>query len=71
MILQKLAFCNAIPKDTLGKKATIYQLTTILSTSQNVLFAGPNYLLTIGADRWLSGNNQSVGSSAPVVSRCL
>ena len=35
---------------TLGKKATIHQLTTMLSTSKNVLFPGHNHLLTTGAD---------------------
>ena len=34
----------------LGKKATIHQVTTMLSTSKNVLFPGHNHLLTIGAD---------------------
>ena len=32
------------------KKATIHQVTTMLATSKNVLFAGPNHLLTTGAD---------------------
>ena len=48
------------------------------SPSKNVLFPGHNHLLTTGADdsslklsRWCSGNSHSVGSSAPVVSRCL
>ena len=31
------------------KKATIHELTTMLSTSKNVLFAGHNHLLTPGA----------------------
>ena len=31
---------------TLGKKATIHQVTTMLSTSKNVLFPGHNRLLT-------------------------
>ena len=35
---------------SLGKKATIRQLTTMLSTSKNGLFPGPNHLLTTGAD---------------------
>ena len=35
---------------TLGKKATIHQLTTMLSTSKNVLCPGHNHLLTTGAD---------------------
>ena len=33
----------------LGKKATIHQLTTMLSTDKNVLFLGHNHLLTTGA----------------------
>ena len=32
------------------KKVTIHQVTTMLSTSKNVLFPGYNHLLTIGAD---------------------
>ena len=32
------------------KKNTIHQVTTMLSTSKNVLFPGPNHLLTTGAD---------------------
>ena len=36
--------------ETLGKKATIHQLTTMLSTSKYVLFLGHNHLLTTGAD---------------------
>ena len=35
---------------TLGKKATIYQVTTMPATSKNVLFPGPNHLLTTSAD---------------------
>ena len=35
---------------SLGKKATIHELTTILSTSKNVLFPGHNHLLTTGTD---------------------
>ena len=31
-------------------KPTIHQLTTMLSTSKNVLFPGHNHLLTTGAD---------------------
>ena len=33
----------------LGKKATIHQLSIILSISKDVLFPGPNHLLTPGA----------------------
>ena len=32
-----------------GKKGTIHQLTTMLSTSENVLFPGHNHLLTPNA----------------------
>ena len=32
------------------KKSTIHQVTTMLSTSRNVLFPGPNHLLKTGAD---------------------
>ena len=35
---------------TVGKEATIHQLTTMLSTSKNVLFIGHNRLLTTSAD---------------------
>ena len=35
---------------TLRKKNTIHQVTTKLATSKNVLFPGPNHLLTTGAD---------------------
>ena len=35
---------------SLGKKATIHELTTMLSTSKNALFPGHNHLLTTGAD---------------------
>ena len=35
---------------TLHKKATMYQLTTMLAISKNVLFPGHNHLLTTGAD---------------------
>ena len=33
-----------------AKKATIHQVTTILATSENVLFPGHNHLLTTGTD---------------------
>ena len=33
-----------------GKKATIHQQTTMLSTSKNFLYPGHNHLLTTGAD---------------------
>ena len=32
------------------KKATIHQVTTMLATSKNVIFAGHNHLQTTGAD---------------------
>ena len=35
---------------SLGKKATIHQLTIMLSTFKNDLFPGHNHLLTSGAD---------------------
>ena len=50
----------------------------MLATSKNVLFPGHNHLLTTGANdpslyhlRWGSGDNQSVRSSVPVVSKWL
>ena len=39
-----------IPWNTLRKRATILQVTTILITSKNVLFPGYNHLITTGAD---------------------
>ena len=33
-----------------AKKATIYQVTTMLATSENILFPGHNHLLTTGTD---------------------
>ena len=50
--------------------AFLHSVTTMLSTSKNVLFPGHIHLLTTGADDptlWHSVDNQSVGSSAPVV----
>ena len=38
---------NAFP---LCQKATIHQVTTMLATSENVLFSGHNHLLTTGAE---------------------
>ena len=35
---------------TLGRKAAIHPVTTMLATSKNVLFPGHNHLLTTGAD---------------------
>ena len=61
---------------SLHKKATIHQVTMVLATSKNVRFPGNAHLLTTSTDDqspscWRSGNNQSVGSSVPVVSRWL
>ena len=33
-----------------AKKAAIHQVTTMLATSENVLFPGHNHLLTTGVD---------------------
>ena len=47
--------------NTLRKKGSIHQLTTMLSTSKNVLAPGHNHLLTTGADDlmlWLSPERQ-------------
>ena len=54
-----LAECRELSaaEHTQHKKATIHQLTIMLSTSKNVLFPGHNHLLTTGADNptlWLS-----------------
>ena len=35
---------------TLHKNATTHQVTTMLATSKNILFPGPNHLLTTGTD---------------------
>ena len=41
----------ALPQHiTLCKKAAIHQVTTMLTTSKNVLFSGHNHLLTTSAD---------------------
>ena len=55
------------------KKASIHQVNTMLATSKNVLFPGPNHLLTNGADDPMLKYcpSTSEGSSAPVVSRWL
>ena len=36
--------------DSLHKKPTIQQVTTMLATSKNVLFPGHNHLVTTGTD---------------------
>ena len=51
------------PTVTLHKKAIIHQVTTMLTTSQNVLFPGPIHMLTTDADEptlWLSTKSQRV-----------
>ena len=35
---------------TLGKTATVHQVTTMLTTSKNVIFPDPNHLLTTGTN---------------------
>ena len=57
--------CSKCTKHSLLKKRTIHHVTNMLATSKNVLFPGHNHCY------WRSGNNQSVGLSAPVVSRWL
>ena len=37
-------------KQSLGKKATIHLVTTMLTTSKNVFFPGHNHLLSTSAD---------------------
>ena len=64
---------------TLRKKASIHLVTTMLATSENVLFPGHSHLQTTSTDEptlWLlpvasESNNQCVGSSVPLVSRWL
>ena len=41
---------DELPKAFTAQKATIHQVTTMLSTSKNVLFPGHNHLLTTGTD---------------------
>ena len=51
--LQKAKIINEMVQPcnpSLGKKATIHQLTTMLATSKNVLFPGHNHLLTTSTD---------------------
>ena len=46
-----------------AQKATIHQVTTMLATTENVLFRGHNLLLTTGTDDlilWLSPKRQRV-----------
>ena len=53
--LYKITACmeqtfHSYSKEALCKKATIHQVTTMLTTCKNVLFPGHNYLLTKGTD---------------------
>ena len=48
-------------KRSLGKQATIHQVTTMLATCKNVLFPGHNHLLTTCSDDlilWLSPDHR-------------
>ena len=45
-----MSICHGVPNESLSKKATIHQVTTMLYASKNVLFPGHNHLLTTGAD---------------------
>ena len=55
--LQRAKLCYSLTSSILPeqgvplhKKATIHQVTTMLATSENVLFPGHNHLLTTGTD---------------------
>ena len=39
-----------MPMEHTAQKATVQEVTTMLATSENVLFTGHNHLLTTGAD---------------------
>ena len=41
---------QTLPSYTRQKKANIHHVTTMLATSENVLFPGHNHLLTTGTD---------------------
>ena len=45
-----LMICVTYSVLTLLKKATIHQVTTMIVTSKNIIFPGPNHLLTTGTD---------------------
>ena len=65
-------YCITCVLYTLGEKATIQQLTTMLSTSENVLFPGHNHRYWWPfTSCWFLADNHSVRSSAPVVNRWL
>ena len=49
---------NKLSGLALRKKATIHQVTTMLATSNNVLFPGHNHLLTTSTDYLTLGDNQ-------------
>ena len=56
--------------NTLGKKATIHQATSMLAIFTNVLFPGHNHLLTTGAENptlWLSLEHQTFLEVASMV----
>ena len=56
-----VAYDSYVWNNSLGKKATIHQLTTMLSTCKNGLFPGYNHLLITGAydpTLWLSSEHQ-------------
>ena len=56
-------------KVTTVKKATIHQVTTMLTATKNVLLPGHSHLLTTGTDdlcQWHLDDNKSVRSSGPV-----
>ena len=44
------SFCQEKVQFTLRKKDTIHQVTTMLTTSEKVLYLGHNHLLTTGTD---------------------
>ena len=55
--------CFMPQEEALRKKVTIHQVTTMVTTSENVLFPGHNYLLTNGTvmtlhSLVLAANNQ-------------
>ena len=60
-------------QSSLRKKATIQQVTSILATSENVLFPGHNHPLTTGTDdpSLVGARAISKVSSVPMVSRWL
>ena len=47
--IKSIEYC-CISVNSLGKKTTIHQVTTMLATCTNVLFPGPNHLQTTSTD---------------------